>query len=265
MAKQTEAASAGEIGAWLVSARHTQDRLAALVASLGERDLVAPSYCRDWTIAQVLSHLGSQAEILTKVLSAGLAGGEPPGRETMEPIWADWNARTPSQQAVGSVETNEGLVERLESLGDAERLAFRVPMFGRELDFVGLLRTRQLEQTMHAWDVAVAVDPAARLDPEAVQLLVDGVPELAARLGKPAAHPTAIAVTTTGPPRSFRLDTGGVHLDPGDGAPGGSLDLTAEALLRLVYGRLDEAHAGSGEVRVDGVTLEDLRAIFPGF
>ena len=53
-------------------------------------------------------------------------------------------------------------------------------------------------------------------------------------------------------------------LDPAaaDDAPAASLSLPAEALLRLVYGRLGDDDDG---VRASGVTLADLKPVFPGF
>ena len=42
---------------------------------------------------------------------------------------------------------------------------------------------------------------------------------------------------------------------------GASLALPAEALLRLVYGRLDDAT----EMTASGVTLAELKSVFPGF
>jgi len=41
------------------------------------------------------------------------------------------------------------------------------------------------------------------------------------------------------------------------------LRLPAEALVRLVYGRLDPAHTPALEAR--GVDVDELRRIFPGF
>jgi hypothetical protein len=75
-----------------------------------------------------------------------------------------------------------------------------------------------------------------------------------------------IAVTTADPAREFTLDTGGVRLVPWDGgAAPASLDLTAEALLRLVYGRLDKPGLAPVEARAENVSLADLEAVFPGF
>ena len=64
---------------WISALRHSHDRLRASVQSLGSDQLAQRSYPSEWTIAQVLSHLGSQAEIFGLILQAGLAGQEPPG------------------------------------------------------------------------------------------------------------------------------------------------------------------------------------------
>ncbi len=135
-------------------------------------------------------------------------------------------------------------------------------MFGMDLDAATVLRLRLSEHAVHTWDVAVALDPAARISADAVELLIDGVPPMIGWMSKKAAEPAVIAVTTTGPAREFALDTGGVSLTPGlPGSPSGSLELTAEELLRLIYGRLEEP----APVNASNVSLPDLRAVFPGF
>ena len=74
-----------------------------------------------------------------------------------------------------------------------------------------------------------------------------------------------LRVSTTDPARDFILQTGeSVTLTPADGEAGvPELRLPAEALIRLVYGRLDPAHTPA--VQASGVDLDELRAIFPGF
>jgi hypothetical protein len=66
-------------------------------------------------------------------------------------------------------------------------------------------------------------------------MLVDGLGDMAARVGKPAAHPATISVTTSHPHRRFVLATGGVSLQPVDGSSvsvgDGSHDLAAETLF----------------------------------
>jgi hypothetical protein len=44
-----------------------------------------------------------------------------------------------------------------------------------------------------------------------------------------------------------------------------ALELPAEALLRLVVGRLDAAHTPPVALSAGHVTLDDLRRVFPGF
>jgi uncharacterized protein (TIGR03083 family) len=244
--------------------RASHDRLAGLVAGLGGDQLRAQSYDTDWSVADVLSHLGSGAEIFSLYIEAGVAGGDPPGFEDFKPVWDAWNARSPEEQATRSVSANEALVTRIESLTPEQRAAFQVTMFGRmPVDLAGALGLRLSEHAVHAWDVAVALDPSARVAPDAVELLIDRIPLMAGFTGKPAPAPVTVAVTTTAPVRAFTLDTGGVTLAPAgaDDASAAALALPAEAFLRLVYGRIGD----EPEVRASGVTVTELKSVFPGF
>jgi uncharacterized protein (TIGR03083 family) len=252
---------------WIGAVRASHDRLAGIVGSLDSDDLRKQSYAKEWSIADVLSHLGSGAEIFELAVNAGL-GGEPPAQEDNQRIWDAWNAKSPEEQAADSIAANESLVSRVESLTPDQLDAFRVTMFGgMVMDIAGLLRLRLGEHAVHTWDVAVAVDPSARVSPDAVDLLVGGLSQLMQWVGKKAADPTVIAVTTTEPDGTYTLDTGGVILTPGaaETPASASLELTSEALLRLVYGRADESAVASGELRMTNVTLPELQAIFPGF
>jgi hypothetical protein len=121
------------------------------------------------------------------------------------------------------------------------------------------------EHAVHTWDVAVALDDAALVAPDAVDLLVDTLGQLVARTGKPTDAVNYVTIRTTEPEREFALDVGdSVSLAAAtDHAAGAELRLPAEALLRLVYGRLDPAH--SSRVETTGVDLAVLRGVFPGF
>ena len=249
---------------WVRAVRASHDRLAALVAGLDADGLRAQSYDTEWSIADVLSHLGSGAEIFSRFTEAAVSGGAPPDTEDFKPVWETWNARSPEEQAAGSVAANEALVTRVESLSPAERAAFQVMMFGPEpLDLAGFLGLRLSEHALHTWDVAVALDPAARVAPDAVELLVDSLPMMAGWTGKKAPAPVAVAVALTGPDRAFTLDTGGVLLAPAgaDDTATAALALSAEAFVRLVYGRLDDP----AEIDASGVNLPELKSVFPGF
>jgi uncharacterized protein (TIGR03083 family) len=252
---------------YLRALRASHDRLVGIAASLDSDDLRKRSYAKEWTIADVLSHLGSGAEIFELYLTAGL-GGEPPAAEDNQRIWDTWNARSPEEQAERSVAANEALVSRFESLTPEQLDSLRVTMFGgMVMDAAGLLRMRLSEHAVHSWDVEVAADPAARVSRDAVELLLGALPPMMQWMGKPAADPAVIAVTATSPDGTYTLDTGGVTLTPGaqeTPAPA-SVKLTSESLLRLVYGRVDESTVASGELRAEGVTLPELQAVFPGF
>jgi uncharacterized protein (TIGR03083 family) len=247
--------------------RHSHDSLRAQVEPLTDGQLEQRSYCSDWSIAQVLSHLGSQAEGFGLWLDAGLAGQDPPGQDVFPPIWDAWNARVPRAQAADSLQANESLIRRLESLDAGQQERFHLELFGMDLDMAGLARMRLSEHAIHSWDVAVALDPAARVAPEAVSLIVDSLGPLAARSGKPDGAKLRLHVSASGPERDFMLEAGEtVTLAPsvaGEDTELPELQLPAEALVRLVYGRLDPAHTPPVETR--GVDLDELRRLFPGF
>jgi uncharacterized protein (TIGR03083 family) len=254
---------------WISALRHSHDRLRASVLPLGSDQLAQRSYPSEWTIAQVLSHLGSQAEIFGLILEAGLAGQEPPGREEFPPVWDKWNAKDPQAQATDALRADQATLERLESMDADERARLHLNLFGMDIDTTGFARLRLSEHAVHTWDVLVALDPAATLAPDAVALLIDMVDQVAGRSAKPDGQQRTVRVSTSDPERQFILATGDeVTLTPVDGdapsEPGPSeLRLPAEALIRLVYGRLDEAHTPPAETA--GVELDDLRQIFRGF
>lgn len=249
---------------WIAALRQSQDRLAALAHPLTPEDLRRSSY-HSWTIAQVLGHLGSQAEIFTAWLTAALEETEPPGREAMLPIWDAWDSRTPEAQAADSLASNERLVARFEALTADELAGMHLNLFGMDLDAAGLVRLRLAEHALHTWDIAVARDPAAEVTPEAVALLIDTLGPLVSRAGQPQGRAFRLRVRMHAPERTFSVRVAeAVDLTEGaDGPADGELRLPAEAFLRLVYGRLDPAHTPA--VDLSGlVTLDDLRRVFPG-
>jgi uncharacterized protein (TIGR03083 family) len=248
---------------WVSAIRASHDRLSAIVAGLDADGLRKQSYDQDWTIADVLSHLGSGAEIFSLSVEAGVTGGEPPTMAEFQPVWDLWNARTPEEQAAHCIAADEAVVSRVESLTEAEREAFTVVMFGRmTMGLAAVLGLRLSEHAVHTWDVAVAFDPAARIAPDAVGLLAGALPMMAGFVGKKQETPAVVEVTTTDPAVTFTLDTGGVTLTPGSTGAPASLALPAEAFIRLVYGRLDD---DADVTSADGVTVPELQTVFPGF
>jgi uncharacterized protein (TIGR03083 family) len=252
-------------GPWIDALRHSHDRLQATAAPLDAGQLEQPAYPSEWSIAQVLSHLGSQAEIFDLWLDAALSGTEPAGPEAFGPIWEKWNARTPQEQAANALNGDEASVERFESLDADQLAALRLKLFGMDLDAAGVARMRVGEHAIHTWDVVVALDPAATVAPDATALLIDTLSPFMARAARPDGVERRLRVSTTDPERNFILETGEtVTLTPADGEEGlPELRLPAEAFIRLVYGRLDADH--TPQVHASGVDLDDLRPLFPGF
>jgi len=255
---------------WIATLRRSHERLDGLVRPLAPGQLRGQSYCGDWTIAQVLSHLGSGAEIALMMLPAALGEGEEASRDSFQAVWDVWNAKSPDEQAADALAADERHIKALEQLTDEQLDRISLPFFGMDLDAVGLVRLRLGEHALHTWDIAVRLDPIATVAPDAVNLLIDNVQQfLAPRLGQAPAEPFAVRIQTTAPDRDYLLATADtvVLTDwPQDGTdtPVSEVSMPAEALLRLAYGRLDPAHTPA-TVTGDPADLDQLRAIFPGF
>ena len=252
---------------WITTYRASHDRLAALVEGLGSADIESQSYDTDWTVGQVLSHLGSGADIFGLMFEAGLAGTEVPGIEVFQPIWDVWNAREPLSVRDECLSSDAALVSRFESLGAVTVASFGMSMFGVDVDLGAFVRMRLSEHALHSWDIAVTFDPDATVGSDALALLLDGLDSMAARSGKGALTPFRVRVGTSEPTRDLVVSVGeavSIHPAEADDSYDGSVDLSAEAFLRLVSGRLDPDHTPShSESGTRG--LADLRAAFPGF
>jgi uncharacterized protein (TIGR03083 family) len=256
---------------WIAALRNSHERLAGLAGELTPEQIRGGSYCTDWTIAQVLSHLGSGAEIGLILLPGALGEGEQATPDSFRPVWDAWNAKSPERQAADALVADERNVEAMEGLSDEQLSRISMPFFGGMiLDAIGFIRLRLGEHALHTWDVAERLDPAATVSPDAVDLLIDNVPEfLAPRLGKPADKPFAVRIRTTDPDRDYLLaTTDAVTMtgwpEGGTNVPAGEVTMPAEALLRLAYGRLDPDHTPA-TVTGDPADLDRLRAVFPGF
>jgi len=157
------------------------------------------------------------------------------------------------------------VTERFESLDAGQREQLRLTMFGMDLDIAGLAQMRLGEHAIHTWDIAVALDPAATVAPDAVGLLIDALGQLVARTAKPGGPARRWQVSTITPGRHFTLATGQTATltatDGDEGLP--EVGMPAEAFVRLVYGRLDPAH--TPPIKARRADLDELRQLFPGF
>ncbi|WP_053847036.1 maleylpyruvate isomerase family mycothiol-dependent enzyme [Streptomyces sp. NRRL B-24085] len=250
--------------------RASSDRLRRLVDGLSETELTRQSFARDWTIAQVLSHLGSAAEICLMLVKRGAAGDmRAPVREDMLPVWERWDALPPLDQRAAWREADMRHLALLDSLGTTRQDAFEIPYFAGPLSTAEYAGYRLSEQSVHAWDIAVALDASAVIPAEEVVLLWQRIDLVASRfrdgdtLGPLA--PAQVAIELTDRNRTQLLDLGAeLHVYPAEPAdPVATLTGTSEAVVRLVYGR---HRPGIDPLRAEGkIGIDDLRALFPGF
>ncbi|CCH32730.1 maleylpyruvate isomerase family mycothiol-dependent enzyme [Actinosynnema sp. NPDC047251] len=251
--------------------RSSHDDLDAMVAGLSEADLQRRSAAADWTVAQVFSHLGSGAELLSATLEEALTGAEP--TETPEQVWARWNALPPREQAAGFRAADDELVRRFEALDAQARANLKIDLgfLGEPLDVAGVGALRLNEVALHGWDVRAAFDPAAVVASDAVEFLYRTLDLLIGMIGRPAelqGRQGVVEVVTTGPARTFWLDlreTAAITDAPATPVVG-RLTLPAEAFLRLAAGRLAPERTPPGTILTsDSLSLDDLRRVFPGF
>jgi uncharacterized protein (TIGR03083 family) len=247
------------------------DRLRQLAGGLTPEQARRPAYPSEWTIAQVLSHIGSGAVIMRRRVADTVAG-EDYDDAFNTATWDVWNAKDPDAQVADAVDADRALLDALAAVGPAERATFHVAFGPLDLDFAGFVRLRLNEHVLHTWDVAVALDPAARLPADGTAWVLDAGELIAGFTGQPADEAHTLWVRTTDPDRDLTLALGpeGVVLSPGipDGAAGDGgggegpdVELPAEAFVRLVYGRLDADHTPPGTSEAH---LDELRRTFPG-
>jgi uncharacterized protein (TIGR03083 family) len=250
--------------------RACHDHLVTSIAALDQRSLTRPTACDEWDVAQLLGHLGSGAEIGLGGLDAARSGTEPPARETFPSVWARWDAMGPEECRDAFVAWDERLVAGYEALDDATRATLRIKLgfLPRPMDVQSIVGSRLSESALHSWDVRAGTDPTATLDPLAAELLVDRLPLSIGFFAHPDAvpDPITLAVNTVDPTRAFALSTvDGVTLQPGTPPSGdGTLTLGAEALVRLVAGRL-QTHRTGVRLDSDSLTIDDLGRLFPGY
>ena len=255
----------------IAALRTGHDQLAELVRALSVTDLTRPSGASEWQLSQVLSHLGSGAEINLAGLEAALTGGVAPDGDFNKSVWARWDAMTPSEHADGFLRANQTLVERYEALdaGTRESLQINLGFLPEPVDVATAAGFRLTEFALHQWDVEVAFNPYAAVAAEAAPLLVDRVGGLVGWVGKPdalAGRASTLAVRLTDPELAFGLRFGDtIEVVESLEQPDGVLTAPAEAWLRLATGRLAPANTPDTVTVTGPVSLDDLRRVFPGY
>jgi uncharacterized protein (TIGR03083 family) len=248
-----------------IAALHAEhDILVALLANLNGDQLNSPSGADGWTVAQVLSHLGSGAEIGLAPIAR--AAGESVDTEDNRTIWARWDAADPADQAAGFVEHNTRWLATVDALTPAQRSSLTVDLgfLPEPAPLVTVLGMRLNEVANHAWDVRVALDPDAEVNADSAVVLVDLLTGplgfILGFLAKPAELPESAVVAVPGAGLVIE-DTVTVVSSPE--SPSATFHGSAGAFVRLVNGRLKQPYDKG--VTVEGnVTLDDLHRAFPG-
>ncbi|HWE54917.1 MAG TPA: maleylpyruvate isomerase family mycothiol-dependent enzyme [Acidimicrobiales bacterium] len=246
--------------------RRSHDELDALVGGMSPTDLTKPSACTEWTIAQVLSHLGSAAEIGLATLTSGEAD-----MDASQAIWDRWNAMSPEEQATGFRSAGEALVQGYESLSDEELSTKKLKLgfLPAPVDIAFFAGMRLSEVGLHRWDIDVAFAATPEVADYLVAVVIQSLPAFAGYFAKPIGRDARVSFHTTKPDGHYLLelneDGATFAQAPADTDSGTTVNLPAESLLRLTSGRLRPDHTPVS-VRVTGdLSLDDLRRIFPGY
>ncbi len=249
---------------WIAALRASQDDFARLVGPMTAEQLAEPSY-HIWTIGEVVKHVGASSALFDAYLDAALAGSAPPGPDAFAPLMRAWNDRAVDQLKSDALTQSERLVRRYEAFTDEELAHLRLNFFGIEMDAAALTMFRLTELSVHVWDIAVSRQPSATIAQPAVDLMVDDAVSLLVSRREPGDREFRLGIETTSPRRRFTLSAvaGKMRLQADESHPlDGNLMIPAEALIRLVYHRLDPDH--TPHVSITGsVSLEDLRGLFP--
>lgn len=251
----------------ITSFRSTHDELAGVLSGLSEDQLAQDSGASDWSVAQVLSHLGSGAEITLLTLRAALSGT--PLEDTNQQVWDRWNAMAAREQADGFLARDEELVTALEGLSPDQRQALTVDMgfLPEPMPLAGFAGMRLSEAAQHSWDVRVAFAPAATLsdaDVLGAQLSSD-LSFLVGFIGKADSLSEPAVVAFEDSPLGLVITDTVSLVDTVPEESTATFHGKPEAALRLIAGRLPPQYTPA-DVTVSGnVTLDDLRRVFPGY
>ena len=250
----------------IAALRTNHNVLAALVPSLNEDELTGPSGASEWTIAQALSHLGSGAEITVKPIAA--AADRPVDQEANETVWARWDAASPLDQAASFLEHDSHFLDVVDGLSAEQRagLMIDVGFLPEPVPLEVALGMRLNEVAAHAWDVRVGLDPEAGIDPESAALLLELYAGPLGFLLGFAAKPDQIAedARVAVPGGGLVItDSVSVTTDPAEATA--TFEGPAEAVARLLTGRLKPEFTPERVSVAGNVSLDDLRKVFPGY
>lgn len=250
----------------IAALRANHDHLAQVVEALTPEQLTGPSGASDWTIADVLSHLGSGAEIgWYPVLAA--ATGETVDLPDNQEVWDRWNGMDPADRADSFVQSEEQSVATFEGLSAEQRESITIDLgfMPEPVPLATVLGMRLNEQTLHGWDVEVGLDPAAALSEESAALLAEHFSSTMSFLLGFVGKPEGVGPARVGLGHFTITIDDAVRLEAGATDTTASFDGPLEAGMRLFAGRLKPEHTPDGVAVTGNTTLDDLRKAFPGY
>jgi uncharacterized protein (TIGR03083 family) len=249
--------------------RRSHDEFAASVAAMSPDEYAGPSYCTEWSIGRVLSHLGSGSQLGQAAIEATRTGTPHLDLDGRRAVWARWDALSDADAAHDYLRYERDFVEYVERLTPAEHEGLRVPFGSAQLTLADFLALRLGEHAVHRWDVEVMASPRAELDDAAVPAILGAISMMSPFLGKGAGDDEVkglIVAVSLGAHADHTLDlTNGARFSPGlPSTSDATLSAPGPAFVRLCYGRLPGTHTPE-TVQYEGKgSLDALRRLFPG-
>src|SRR5664280_2725265 len=108
----------------LTALHSSVERLRDIVEGLDPQQLELPAYPVEWSIADVLSHIGSGAVILRRRFD-DINSGRDTDSDFNQSVWDEWNAKSPVARAADALVADAELLHGLEALDDSSRRQFR--------------------------------------------------------------------------------------------------------------------------------------------
>jgi uncharacterized protein (TIGR03083 family) len=250
--------------------RAEHDLVTTTVSDLTEEQLTGPSGAAEWTVADVLSHLGSGAVITLAGLQAAVGARPAPEAGFNESVWDVWNAMSPAEQRAGFLAHDAELVAAFEGLDERQRESLELPVgfWSAPLSVAAFAGLRLHESAQHSWDVRVAGEPAAGLLPGSARVLAElfsgELGFMLGFIGKADRITGPVQLEIAGSAYGLSITDSVALVSPLD-QPTASFTGQLEAAIRLIAGRLGPTHTPNDLTVTGNVTLENLRVVFPGF
>ena len=249
--------------------RTEHDRLAAFVPTLTDEQLTGPSGAADWPVAQVLSHMGSAGEISLAGLNVALGGAALPDGFN-QGVWDRWNSMSAGEQSANFVAQDAKAFAAFDALTAEQRESLQLDLgfLPAPVPVATYAGMRLNEIALHSWDVRVSRDPDATVTDASADVLVEhlagGLGFMLGFVGKSAEVPGRVVLGLEGTGYSLVIDDG-VTIVAGADQPTATFHGPAEAVIRLIGGRLKPSHTSTDIAVTGNVTLDDLRRVFPGY